>query len=81
MASLMEIVQHEQFKFGNQKDVMNSIVTVIKVISGVEIKMFRNSPISNTAHQLYKIYRAKKVNKERFLKLDKTWLSMKEIEV
>jgi hypothetical protein len=82
MVVLLDLVQHNEFKFShNYKDLTKTLQHVILLICGVSIDISKNCPLSSIAKVIQLKFKKRKVSKEKFLKLEKSWLATKYIEV
>ena len=81
MVTLLDIVKSEHFKFGDHKELIKSIVSVVKILYGVNVECYYKCPIYCAATILRKKFMARKKSKDKFVELEKNWLASKVIQV
>ena len=83
MYNLLDVVKHQDFKFSSRKNYVAFLITDIinQTNEGINVATYKNCPITNAANTLCNKFKAKKVNKEKFIKLEQDWLASYQIRV
>ena len=73
--TLLEILQNSDFRVSSSpRDVAEKITTFLSRL-GTDVKTFKNCPVTKAASKLCAKYKARKVNKDRFILLERDWLA------
>ena len=79
---VIDIVSHEDFVLTkNVTELQRNINSIIFKLTGIVIEILKNSVIHNIVKTLSVKVGRRKVNKQKFLHLEHSWLASKEIEV
>ena len=69
--TFLEILQNSDFRVSSSpRDVAEKITNFLSRL-GTDVKTFKNCPVTKAASK----YKARKVNKDRFIQLERDWLA------
>ena len=73
--SLLDILTNSDFKISvKPQEVAKYIASYLNSL-GASMNISKNCPVTNAANILCKKYKAKKLNKEKFIKKERDWLA------
>ena len=82
MMNLFDIVSHEIFEPSNSPtNVLKNIISVVKIVTGIEVPILNNCKITRIAKQLSSRFKSKKWGKQRFLTGENEYLLQTEIQI
>ena len=79
---LTDIVSHKDFVLSKSvPDLRKQCENTIYVVTGISVNIGQNPSLNRIVKSLAVKFNSKKVNKEKFLKLEQTWLASKYLKV